>query len=473
MKKLKIRGKDIKKLGLKDDSQISLAINLIAKNFKRYQKVEALEKLEKLINNPGNYVNDEAFGIIAQSILKPKSKKEKARVKEGLIKEHPGYYKIYGRQGIEEGAISQMDTAMSLPVSVKGALMADAHQGYGLPIGGVLATVNAIIPYAVGMDIGCRMCMSIYPLSDKFMDENKQKLKDVLIYNTRFGRAEFNDIKENQIVERNEFKEIKLLKSLKDKAFRQLGTSGGGNHFVDFGYIETAENDYLNIAPGKYFAILSHSGSRGLGAEIARHYTRIAKEKCGLPKGAINLAWLNLDEDEGIEYWNAMQLAGDYSSENHRIIHQKLAKALGEKPMTIIENHHNFAWKEKLNKNEEIIIHRKGATPADKGVLGIIPGSMASPAFIVAGKGAPESLNSASHGAGRLLSRSQAKSSITLKSLKQLMQKKCIDLIGGDTDEAPSAYKDILKIMEYQKDLVEIVATFYPKMVRMDGEINI
>ncbi|MBN2519926.1 MAG: RtcB family protein, partial [Bacteroidales bacterium] len=401
MKKLKIRGREIKKLGYKDDKIISYAINIISKNYKKNQKVEALEKLEKIYHSPADYIEDNIFSQFAQLLLKPiEKKKEKKEIKLTKNKSRP--YKIYGRQDIDEGTIEQMDTAMSLPITLNGALMADAHQGYGLPIGGVLATINAIIPYAVGMDIGCRMCMSIYSISPDFIDQNRSKLKELLIENTRFGRAEFNDIKEHRVIESNEFNEIKFLRSLKDKAFCQLGTSGGGNHFVDIGIVNiTKEHENINLPLGNYFAVLSHSGSRGMGADIASHYTRIAKEKCQLPKGAINLAWLNLNEQEGEEYWKAMNLAGKYSSANHHIIHQKISKALGEKAITMIENHHNFAWKEEMAKNETVVIHRKGATPALKGMLGIIPGSMATPGFIVAGKGNSESLNSASHGAGR------------------------------------------------------------------------
>jgi tRNA-splicing ligase RtcB len=120
-----------------------------------------------------------------------------------------------------------------------------------------------------------------------------------------------------------------------------------------------------------------------MGASIAQHYTDIAKLKRKLPKGAINLAWLDLEEEEGQEYWQAMTLAGEYSAANHRIIHEKLSQALNEKPIQVIENHHNFAWKEKLEDNTEVIIHRKGATPARKDVYGVIPGSMTAPGFML------------------------------------------------------------------------------------------
>src|SRR5690606_2234500 len=156
----------------------------------------------------------------------------------------------------------------------------------------------------------------------------------------------------------------------------QLGTSGGGNHFVEYGVIECEEDDAkLNITKGRYVALLTHSGSRGLGATIAGHYTKVAKDICKLPREAANLAYLDLDTAEGQEYWLAMNLAGDYASACHEVIHDRLSKAMGGNILAKIENHHNFAWKEIWN-GKEVIVHRKGATPAGKDVLGIIPGSM-------------------------------------------------------------------------------------------------
>jgi tRNA-splicing ligase RtcB len=362
-----------------------------------------------------------------------------------------------------------MQTAMKLPISVKGALMPDAHVGYGLPIGGVLATYNAVIPYGVGMDIGCRMCLSVFPASPKKINGERDRIKNILMNETRFGLAEFNDLEEMEILDRKEFSEIKFLNSLRGKFVKQLGTSGHGNHFVDVGIVEIEFfSELINLQPGEYFAVLSHSGSRNFGAEVCKQYTQIAKDKLELSGEAAKLAWLDLDSEEGQEYWQAMQLAGDYSHTNHRIIHKRIAKALGEKPITIIENHHNFAWKEKLAEGEELIIHRKGATPAGIGDVGIIPGTMASPAFIVAGKGNEDSLQSAAHGAGRLMSRNQAKKSFTESQLKKYLAEQQVELLGGGTDESPFAYKNIHEVMDSQNDLVQTLGMFYPKIVRME-----
>jgi tRNA-splicing ligase RtcB len=164
----------------------------------------------------------------------------------------------------------------------------------------------------------------------------------------------------------------------------------------------------------------------------------------------------------------AMNLAGDYASACHEVIHNKIAKQLGRRPIKRVENHHNFAWKEKW-EGREVIVHRKGATPAAAGVLGIIPGSMTAPGFIVKGKGLEASVNSASHGAGRKMSRTKAMQSITQAQLKEVLKKHGVKLLGAGLDEAPFAYKDIEVVMESQRSLVEVVGKFTPKIVKMDG----
>ena len=292
--------------------------------------------------------------------------------------------------------------------------------------------------------------------------------------NTLFGAGkEFKKSSEHAVLERKEFYEIGLLRQLQSKAAAQLGSSGSGNHFVEFGIVDLNDgNDdddmsFLKIPKGKYIGLLSHSGSRALGANIANYFTKIAKQKRFLPKEAANLSWLMLDEEEGIQYWKAMNLAGDYASACHHVIHEKIAKQIG-KPLKMVENHHNFAWKE-MYEGKEVIVHRKGATPAGKDVLGIIPGSMTAPGFIVKGKGEVASLNSASHGAGRRMSRTAAMKSITQNILKEELEKHNVKLMGGGLDEAPQAYKDIEVVMQSQKQLVDIVGKFYPKIVKMDG----
>lgn len=464
MKKIKLRGNELKRIGYKDSRAITLAIQLVSKHFGRDNKMEVLETLEKINMVPTDFLKVPVWDELAQLVIeKPAKVKRKPVLNPSTLE-----FKIYGAENIDPEAIRQMELAMKLPISVKGALMPDAHLGYGLPIGGVLATYNAVIPYGVGMDIGCRMCLSVFPAPPKKIEVERERIKEALLSETRFGRAEFTDERDHEILERKEFREIEFLKSLHNNFAAQLGTSGHGNHFVDVGYVTIpAFSDLIGLEPGEYFAILSHSGSRNFGAQVCQYYTEVAQNKLQLTGEAAKLAWLDLDSQEGQEYWAAMQLAGDYSHANHRIIHRRLAKALGEEPLTIIENHHNFAWKEKLDTGEELIIHRKGATPARIGDVGIIPGTMASPAFIVAGKGNEDALQSAAHGAGRLMSRNQALKSLSEKKMKEYLDKKGVELIGGDLDEAPFAYKDIHQVMESQKDLVEILGEFHPKIVRM------
>jgi tRNA-splicing ligase RtcB len=173
-----------------------------------------------------------------------------------------------------------------------------------------------------------------------------------------------------------------------------------------------------------------------------------------------------MNSEAGVEYWIAMNMAGDYAQACHNEIHRRITKELKLNPVAKIENHHNFAWKEIID-GKEVIVHRKGATPAGKGVLGIIPGSMVSPGFIVRGRGVVDSISSASHGAGRAMSRKVARNSFTQSSVTKLLKDNKVTLVGGGLDEAPYAYKDITKVMEAQNTLIDILGTFTPQVVRM------
>ncbi len=374
-------------------------------------------------------------------------------------------FKVWGK-GIDPAALSQMEDACSLPISLRGALMPDAHKGYGLPIGGVLAVRNAVIPYAVGVDIACRMCMSVLDLPFEEYEENRGRFKIALERETCFGVGETFSKPKNHLVMDEDWSFCRLTQDLKDKAWQQLGTSGAGNHFAEFGKL-ILQKDELGLKKGEYLSLLTHSGSRGTGASIADHYSSLAKRlHPELPKHLNNLSWLDLNGSEGKEYWKAMTLMGRYSAANHEIIHESVLGALGAVSILTIENHHNFAWKMQCG-HREVIVHRKGATPAEKGVTGIIPGSMASSAYVVQGLGNDESLNSAAHGAGRKMSRNAAKKKFHWKDIETLLREKGITLISAGIDEIPMAYKDIDRVMEYQKDLVTIIARFEPKLVKM------
>ena len=484
MAKLKLKSKDIRAIGYPEGPVISIAMNIMEKNYKFEKEDSVMNLLRKILESPVEYANDAVLGLIAQRLMDradwddpapdgpapgswdgPDAGGAKASLNNTGVR-----FNVFGNGDVGPGAMNQMYQAAKLPVAVAAALMPDAHSGYGLPIGGVLATDNAVIPYGVGVDIGCRMCLSVFDIrpSELLQKENyfSRQLKQATLFG---GGRQFDTIASHEVLERPEFDEIPMLRRHQYRAARQLGSSGSGNHFVEFGEVEIVEKDLvLGLQPGKYLGLLSHSGSRSLGASIANYYTRIARQKRRLPGQANNLAWLSLDEQEGMEYWLAMNLAGDYAAACHEVIHDKLAMALGRRPVRTVANHHNFAWKE-THEGRELIVHRKGATPAAQDVLGIIPGSMTAKGYIVKGKGAAASLSSAAHGAGRKMSRTQATGSITHELLNETLRKHGVHLLGGGLDEAPQAYKNIEEVMSSQATLVDTVGTFTPKIVRMDG----
>jgi tRNA-splicing ligase RtcB len=463
----KIRGKDLERIRYYSDRSKSLAIEILGKHFKRSTKKEKLLLLQNVLSNPSKYLDDPIWSRLADEFIGPQE--DSTPVQAYDLREVPLPYRVYGKKFIDQHTFRQMDQAMSLPVTEQGALMPDAHVGYGLPVGGVLATKNAVIPYGVGLDIGCRMCLTIYDVPAQILTAQRHAFKNALTKHTHFGIGKNQTHRrDHEVLDRSEFQELEPLRHLKDKAFRQLGTSGSGNHFVEFGRVEVEEEGVLEIPPGSYLGILSHSGSRGFGASIAQYYTQVARDTCLLPKSVQHLAWLDLNTEVGQEYWLAMNLAGDYAKACHDVIHLNLSRELGLRPMTKVENHHNFAWQEIQANGETWVVHRKGATPAQQGRLGIIPGSMTAPGYIVSGLGVADALHSASHGAGRAMSRSKARSTFTRSEMKKMLNGHGIQLIGGGVDEAPKAYKDLEEVMKQQHDLVRTEGTFYPKIVRMD-----
>lgn len=400
-------------------------------------------------------------------------------------------YRQWGRD-LDAQSIQQMKRACSLPVALAAALMPDAHVGYGLPIGGVLATDNAVIPYAVGVDIACRMKMTVLdlPLGTLRHDRGTDRLKKAISAETRFGvGASFKKRRNHPVLDRN-WSVSPVTRKARDKAWSQLGTSGSGNHFVEFGEL-TLNEQLKGLDTGTYLALLSHSGSRGTGAMVASHYSRLAMSlRPELSKEQRHLAWLGLDTEPGQEYWAAMELMGRYAEANHACIHRHMAGHLGAEVLLDLENHHNFAWKKSItvsgqrgqhsqrgrssqhgqlgrSPDRKAIVHRKGATPAGPGVLGIIPGSMASPAFVVRGKGNRDAMNSAAHGAGRVMSRKRAIRSLNWQDANRLLREKGVTLMSAGLDEVPFVYKNIEAVMAAQTDLVEVVARFEPRLVKM------
>jgi tRNA-splicing ligase RtcB len=465
-----LTGKILKRNGWPDGKIIGLAKETAAKLAETgLERDSILARLEAVRQNPGSFLADTLTADLARECIRllPKA------AEKTELRKSPLPYPIWGREAIDDGSLAQMDNAMRLPVSVAGALMPDAHIGYGLPIGGVLATENAVIPYAVGVDIACRMRLSLYEVSPYLLGQKPGLFENALLEQTAFGiGAQWKGSRraEHAVLDDPAWEATRLLQSLQDNAARQLGTSGTGNHFVEWGTFRLYE-PLFGLKPGEYLALLSHSGSRSVGFKIADRYSKLALEKHPeLDKSVRHLAWLSLDSEEGQEYWLSMELAGRFASANHYIIHRRVAEAVGLKEAAVVENHHNFAWEQTLPDGRKVIVHRKGATPAGKGVLGVIPGSMGDPGYVVRGKGAAESLESASHGAGRLMSRKQALNTIPKAARDSYLKERGVTLLGGGMDESPQAYKPIEQVIAAQGELVEVLGKFSPRIVRMADE---
>jgi tRNA-splicing ligase RtcB len=455
-----MNSRDLMALGVPMGEATKRAQDFIAQFvLKGGDKSKIAEEIKAIVANPALFAEDPLRKDFAKAIVNapPPPRAE------------PAKYRRWG-EGLESEAIDQMEKACLLPVAVAGALMPDAHVGYGLPIGGVLATENAVVPYAVGVDIACRMKMTVLDIPLRDLEEKQDRLRKAIEAETRFGvGAIFKNRRHHEVMD-EDWSCSPITKQNKDKAWSQLGTSGSGNHFVEFGLF-TAKEKIRDLDPGTYVALLSHSGSRGTGAQICDYYSKLAvKKHQELPRELQRLSWLSLDSAEGQEYWAAMELMGKYAAANHACIHRHIAENLGVEVLLDLENHHNFAWKEKHlfeGQERELIVHRKGATPAGNGVLGIIPGSMASPGFVVRGKGNAESLNSASHGAGRVMSRTRANETFNWKEVKMFLRERKVNLISAGLDEVPMVYKNIHEVMAAQSDLVEVIGQFDPRLVKM------
>jgi tRNA-splicing ligase RtcB len=315
------------------------------------------------------------------------------------------------------------------------------------------------------------MKLSVLDQPVESLTSDFNRFKEALEGGTRFGvGVEHRPAQSHSVMDRD-WNITRITREHKDRAWKQLGTSGSGNHFVEFGALSLAAADkQLGLEAGEYVALLSHSGSRGAGAAVCSTYSQIAQ--AALPrryKDLGRLAWLSLDSEAGQEYWQAMNLMCEYAAANHAVIHRLISKLLGAEIIGGVENHHNFAWKER-HQGRELVVHRKGATPAGVGVLGVIPGTMADPAFVVRGLGNPQSFNSASHGAGRRMSRKQANNTFRIQNVRKELEQKGVHILAAGSDEVPGVYKDIREVMAAQEDLVEIVAQFDPKIVKMCGD---
>ena len=452
---------------------LALATSLTASGL---SEADALATLARIHDDPASVLAGQPGFELAEALVVSRRQPERPE-----IRETPLDVPIWGRELIDTAAIRQMHDAMRLPVTVAGALMPDAHVGYGVPIGGVVALENAVAPYMVGVDIACRMMLSVYPeRALRYLDKprKRDRLKRAMQEESRFGiGARFlpGARRQHDVLDDPAWSATRFLSGLKDKAHVQLGTSGTGNHFVDAGRldVDAAGAAALGIDEGTYFALLTHSGSRGVGATIANRYSKLAREETPLPRQLQALAWLGLDTELGQEYWTSMNLAGRYASACHHTLHDALADALGLEPVATVENHHNFAWIETHQidgEDRDVVVHRKGATPAGEGVLGVIPGSQGHPSYVVRGLGASASLASASHGAGRQMGRKQAIRSIPKVKRDTWLRERGVELLAGGMDEAPQAYKDIDEVLALQSDLAEPIAAFQPEVVLMASD---
>jgi tRNA-splicing ligase RtcB len=437
------------------------------------ERDDVLARLDDVRAHPDAYLSEPTLGALAAECVR--RARATAEPPADTLRDAPLDYRVWGADQIDAQALSQMANALRLPVSVAGALMPDAHVGYGLPIGGVLAAHEAVIPYVVGVDIACRMRLSVYPEAPAALRAQPDRFTRALLAQTRFGAGagwERTMRPDHPVLDDPAWMALPLLKSLRGKGQDQLGTSGTGNHFVEWGVFRLYGDDpTLGLPAGEYLALLSHSGSRGVGFKIANAYTEIAQRlHSKLDPAVRHLAWLPLESEAGQEYWTAMELAGRFASANHHVIHHRVAREAGMEELAVVENHHNYAWLEKLPDGTEVVIHRKGATPAGPGVLGVIPGSMGDAGYVVRGKGLLDALNSAAHGAGRKMSRKAAINSIARRDRDAYLRERGVTLLGGGLDESPQAYKDIEAVIAAQDELVEVIGKFTPRIVRMADE---
>lgn len=373
---------------------------------------------------------------------------------------------------IEDGAVEQVKNLANLPFAFKHiAIMPDSHQGYGMPIGGVLATKGVVIPNAVGVDIGCGMCA----VKTSLKEINTDKLKKIMSEIRRVIPVGFKKHKEGQQEElmpkgdENWVVEGVVSKEYRN-ALKQIATLGGGNHFIE---IQKGDDGHIWI--------MVHSGSRNLGLQVANHYNELAvnlneKWHSSVPK-KWELAFLPLDSEEGENYLGEMQYCVEFALKNRKLMMNRIIeifKKLEEISPIIKINFeptiniaHNYARMEN-HFGQNVMVHRKGATSAREGEIGIIPGSQGTSSYIVEGLGNKESFESCSHGAGRVMSRSKAIKELNLEEQKKLLDDKGV--VHGirnvkDLDEAPGSYKDIDEVMENQKDLVKIKVKLEPLAV--------
>ncbi len=363
---------------------------------------------------------------------------------------------------IEEGALQQAKNLANLPFAFKHiAIMPDSHQGYGMPIGGVLATDEVIIPNAVGVDIGCGMC-SLRTDVQELDRENLKKMMGIIRETVPVG-FNHHDQKQDKSWMPELDGNLPIVRQEYESALHQVGTLGGGNHFIE---IQKGSDGFIWI--------MIHSGSRNIGYTVAKHYNEKAKEKNKLWNSEVqkDLAFFPAGTDEFSNYVNEMNYCIEFALNNRKLMMERVksafTKVLGDVEFSnFINKPHNFAAREHhFGKN--VVVHRKGATRAREGELGMIPGSQGTNSYIVKGKGNKDAFESCSHGAGRVMSRTQAKKTLSVEEQSRPLEERGILHAirhKSDLDEAPGSYKDIKKVMDRQKDLIDIEVELEPMAV--------
>jgi tRNA-splicing ligase RtcB len=387
------------------------------------------------------------------------------------LRERPAAYRLWldPTLPVDGNAIDQLKTALSLPVALGGAGMPDLHKGYSLPIGGVVALDKAISPAFVGYDISCMMMLTLIDTGETIQPEDLEQVKvreDFLrwvLASTSFGLGSATHGVDHAVMDDPLWRESSYLKGLKSLAGSQLGSSGAGNHFADIVVGQPVDGSR------PFIALMTHSGSRGVGNKVGHHFSLLADEQAArhsqFPAG---YGWFELSSDLGEEYRRVMELLGRYAQANHEIIHQRFLRTAGFGRKAVHFNRHNYAWVDAQGR----VVHRKGATPAEAGQVGIIPGSSGSASYLVVGKGNPEAWFSASHGAGRPYSRSEAKRRYDAGDFQRHMHANGITFSGVAADETVAAYKDIQRVIAAQADLIDVQAVMTPKVVVMGGSVQ-
>jgi len=357
---------------------------------------------------------------------------------------------------IEDGALDQAKNLANLPFAYKWvSIMPDSHQGYGMPIGGVLATRQVIVPNAVGVDIGCGMVA----VKTSLTEIDTSTLKEIMGKARNGIPVGFNHQKEPQEWDGfDNAPDLQIIQQELNSARKQLGTLGGGNHFIE---IQKGDDGLIWL--------MIHSGSRNFGLKTANTYHKMAKSLCEKWQSNISdkdLSFLPMDTKEGSEYYKAMNYCLNFAQANRSLMMKNLSEIVSEITGATFQDevniHHNYASFEH-HYGSDVLVHRKGATKATEGLKGIIPGSMGTSSYITEGLGNPESFMSSSHGAGRKMGRNEAKKTLDLFEEQEKME----GVVHGlrtveDLDEAPGSYKDIDVVMENQKDLVKILVKLSP-----------